>query len=163
MNGFVPILVAVLLAEFGPRALPYARTAGRAAVAVVMIAAIVAAAVAGHYVAPGLTGWADALMIAVALIFAAVGQVQRVAPVTGFVPVVASFWRGGTPLLAFAFAARFGLIATIAGAVCGVVAAVITSSIADEAPVPVAPIRTGSAVILALAAGIVAVQALRLV
>ena len=123
MNGFIPALVAVLLAELGPRAaMLRAAASGRLMVAVAAL--LVAAAVAGQAVAPQLTDWAAGLMAGVALALAGVGQWQRIVPRQGMVAVLAGFWGGGSLLIVFAFAARFGAIMTVSGALAGLAAAV---------------------------------------
>jgi Ca2+/H+ antiporter, TMEM165/GDT1 family len=163
MNGFVPALVAVLLAEIGPRALLYA-DAGRHRIVLGVIAALVAAAgIAGTLLAGELTEWADALMIAIALTFAAVGQVQRIRPAVGFVRVVSAFWSGGVLILVFALATRFGPVAAITGGLAGLVAAAVLTRALAGGAIPLQPIRWAAAGILTLAGAVIAVGALRLV
>lgn len=162
MNGFVPTLIAVALAELGPRAAIYA-DARRLETSLWLIAAcIFASAVGGYFTAPMLTGWADAFLIAISLVFAAFGQLQRVKPVTGLLPVVATFWRGGVVLIVFAFAARYGPVAAAVGALGGMVAAAVLTRTITGSRQPITPFRWVSAALLAVAAFVVAVQALRL-
>lgn len=162
MNGLVPVLVAVLLAEFGPRAALYADARMRSVAPWIIIASIVAASAGGALVAPGLTGWADAFLIAIALAFGAVGQAQRIRPATGLIPVTVAFWQGGVPLIAFAFAARFGAISVAAGALTGVAAAAILTRVVPPGLIPAMAIRWVAVAALAIAAIAVAVGALRL-
>lgn len=162
MNGLVPVLVAVILAEFGPRATLYANARPRDPSIWLIAASIIAAAIAGELVAPSLTGWADAFLIAIALTFAALGQVQAVKPVTNWFAVVVGFWHGGVPLIAFAFATRFGAPAVAAGALAGLVASAALTRITAGGPEIVRPIRWAAAGILLIAAAITAIGALRL-
>lgn len=162
MNGLVPVMIAVLLAEFGPRMALYADARIPNPLLWVIAAGVIAAAMAGALIAPGLTEWADAFLIAVALAFAAFGQAQRIDAIDGTVPRVIAFWRGGVPLLAFGFATRFGALSVAAGVMGGVVAAAVLTGISRSSGVPIAPIRWAAAAILAVAAVVVAVGALRL-
>jgi hypothetical protein len=163
MNGFVPVLLAVALAEFGPRAAIYAN-ARRFETALWLIAAcVIASAAAGQVVAPTLTGWADAFLIAISLAFAALGQMHRVKPATGVFRTVAAFWRGGVVLIAFAFAARYGAAAAALGTLAGMTAAAVLTRVVEGARQPVAPFRWVCAGVLITASFVVAVQALRLV
>lgn len=159
MNGLVPVLIAVLLAEFGPRAMLVAEIRWRdAAVSLT----ILAAALAGTQVAPSLTGWANALLIAISLGFGALGQAQRVKPISGTIGGIVAFWQGGVPLIVFAFATRFGFITVAVGAVAGVLASAILTRAANAGNVQTAPIRWAAVAVLAVAAMVVAVGALRL-
>lgn len=160
MNGLVPVLIAVLFAEFGPRASLYAGTNWRSAVPWLIGASVIAAAVTGGSIAPRMTEWADALLIAIALGFAAFGQIQRVTPVAGTFARLIAFWQGGAPLIVFAFAARFGAPVVALGAIAGLITAAVLSRAARD--VPTAPFRWTAAALLAVAAVIVAVGALRL-
>jgi hypothetical protein len=162
MNGFIPVLIAVVLAELGPRALLYAG-ARRHELALWVIALLIfAAGAAGTLVGPQLTGWADALMIAIALAFAAIGQLQRIKAAAGVLRIVAAFWSGGVLLIVFAFATRFGTLATAFGALAGLVGAVVVTRLAAAGSVPIQPLRWGAAALLFGAAAIVAANALRL-
>lgn len=114
-------------------------------------------------VARELTEWANALMIAIALAFAAVGQVQKVRPAAGIVPVVASFWGGGVLILVFALAIRFGSVAAIAGGLAGLVAAAVVTRSLVAGAVPLQPVRWAAAVVLTLSGASIAADALRLV
>lgn len=163
MNGFIPALVAVMLAEMGPRALLYA-DARRHEIALWLIAAaIFAAGAAGVFAGQPMNGWAKALMIAIALLFAAVGQLQRIAPATGTVRTLAAFWRGGVLLLVFALATRFGPFAASFGGLAGMAAAAVVTRALLANGVPMQPIRWGAAGLLAIAAGWIGVGALRLI
>jgi hypothetical protein len=158
MNGLVPVLIAVLLAEFGPRAALYADARLREPTPWIIAASVIAASVAGGLTGSGLTAWADAFLIAIALAFAAFGQVQNVRARAGTLPVALAFWQGGTPLLAFAFAARFGAPAVAAGALMGLIVAAILTRAAGSTAV----FRWIAAAALAIATVVVAVGALRL-
>jgi len=162
MNGFIPALVAALLAEIGPRALLYA-DARRNEIALWLIAAAVfAAGAAGVFVAKTMNGRASALMTAIALLFAALGQLQRIKPAAGAMRTLAAFWRGGVLLLVFALATRFGPFAASFGALGGMAAAAVTTRVLLANSVPMQPIRWGAAAVLAGAAGWIGVGALRL-
>jgi len=163
MNGFVPAIVAVMLAEMGPRALLYA-SARRQEIVLWFIAALVfIAGAAGVLSGRTMNPWATALMIAIALLFASVGQLQRVAPATGAIRTLAAFWRGGVLILVFALATRFGPFAASFGALAGMAAAAIATRALLSSGVPMQPIRWGAAALLAIAAGFLAMGALRLV
>lgn len=163
MNGFIPALVAVLLAEIGPRALFYAE-AGRHRIVLVTMAVLVAlAGTGGALLARELTEWSNALMIAIALLFAAVGQVQRIRPAAGIVPVVAAFWSGGVLILVFTIAIRFGPVAAVAGGLAGLVAAAVLTRALVDGGIPLQPVRWAAATVLTLASAFIAVGALRLV
>lgn len=163
MNGFIPALVAVLLAEIGPRALFYA-AAGRHRIVLFAMAALVALAGTGGVVlARELTEWSNALMIAIALLFAAVGQVQRIRPAAGIIPVVSAFWSGGVLILVFALAIRFGPVAAIGGGLAGLVAAAVLTRALVGGGIPLQPVRWAAAALLTLAGAFIAVGALRLV
>lgn len=161
MNGLVPALIAVLLAEIGPRALQLSTTTRPNLMAAIVAALIAAAAVGGTLVAPMLTEWADALMIGIALVLAAVAQVQRVKPAPGIVRQLWTFWSGGTALLAFAFAARFGAVTTGLGALGGLGAAMALSHVLPTAALR--RIRLGAAAVLLLGGLAMAWGGLRLV
>ena len=162
MNGLIPALIAVMLIEIGPRAMLYADARRAQASLWIILVMVFAAAVAGVAVAPMLTDWADAFMIAIALAFGAAGQLQRIRPAVGVVPVVIAFWRGGVALAVFAFAARFGVLGAAFGAIGGLVAAAVVSCGARGAGIPLDPLRWGAAGILAITAFVVAIGALRL-
>jgi hypothetical protein len=163
MNGFIPALVAVMLAEMGPRALLYA-DARRQEIGLWLIAALVFLAGAAGVLARSIMNIrASALMIAIALLFAAAGQIQRVAPATGVIRTVAAFWRGGVLILVFALATRFGPFAASFGALAGMLAAAIATRALLTGGVPMKPLRWAAAVALAGSAAFLAVDALRLV
>jgi len=163
MNGFVPALVAVMLAEMGPRALLYAE-ARRHEIGLWLIAALVfLAGAAGVVTRPAMNVHASALMIAIALAFAATGQLQRVAPAKGAVRTLAAFWRGGVLILVFALATRFGPFAASFGALAGMLGAAIATRGLLAAGVPMKPLRWAAAGLLAIAAAFLCVDALRLV
>ncbi len=163
MNGLVPALLAVLLAEFGPRALSYAASPRREMLGWVAAALVFGAGASGILVAPSMTIWAETLLLGIALVFAGIGQLGRVRPVSGFRGNLALFWRGGTPLLAFALAARFPGIASLPGAAAGVVAAVVLSRAARANRWPFDLIRRGGGIALLTSGAICAVNGLRLV
>ena len=163
MNGFVPALVAVMLAELGPRALLYA-DARRQEIVLWFIAAVVfIAGAAGVFAGRPMNAWANALMIAIALAFAAIGQLQRFAPATGAIRTLGAFWRGGVLILVFALATRFGPFAASFGALAGMAAAAVVTKTLIANGIPVRPVRWAAAAVLAVAAAFLAVGALRLV
>ncbi len=163
MNGFIPALVAVMLAEMGPRALLYA-DARRQEIGLWLIATLVfLAGAAGVLTRPVMNVRAAALMIAIALAFAALGQLQRVPPATGAVRTLAAFWRGGVLILVFALAVRFGPFAASFGALAGMLAAAVATRALLAGGVPMQPIRWAAATLLALVAAFLCVDALRLV
>ena len=162
MNGLIPALIAVMLIEIDPRAMLYADARHAQASLWIIVVMVFGAAAAGVAVAPMLTDWADAFMIALALAFGAIGQLQRIRPAAGVVPVVIAFWRGGVALAVFAFAARFGVFGAAFGAIGGLVAAAVVSRAARGAGIPLDPLRWGAAGTLAVAAFVVAIGALRL-
>jgi hypothetical protein len=163
MNGFIPALVAVLLADVGPRALYYAEAGRHRIVLFAMFVLIAMAGTGGALLARELTEWANALMIAIALLFAAVGQVQRIRPAAGIIPVVSAFWSGGVLILVFALAIRFGPAAAIGGGLAGLTAAAILTRTFVGGGIPLQPVRWAAAAVLALASASIAVGALRLV
>jgi hypothetical protein len=163
MNGFVPAIVAVMLAEMGPRALLYAE-ARRQEIALWLIAAAVfLAGAAGVFAGRTMNAWATALMIAIALLFAAIGQLQRAAPATGAIRTLGAFWRGGVLILVFALSTRFGPFAASFGGLAGMAAAAILTRVLLNNGVPMQPIRWVAAAVMIVAAGFLAVGALRLV
>jgi hypothetical protein len=163
MNGFIPALIAVMLAEIGPRTLLYA-DARRQEIGLWLIAALVFfAGAAGALARPILNVRASALMIGIALLFAAAGQLQRVAPAKGTILTLAAFWRGGVLILVFALAARFGPFAASFGALAGMLAAAMATHALLAGGVPMTPIRWAAATLLAGTAALLAVDALRLV
>jgi hypothetical protein len=163
MNGVIPALVAVMLSEMGPRALLYA-DARRQEVGLWLIAALVFfAGAAGALTRPMLNVRASALMIAIALVFAAAGQFQRVAPAKGTIRTVAAFWRGGVLILVFALATRFGPFAASFGALAGMLAAAIATHALRAGGVPMTPIRWAAATLLAGTGALLAADSLRLV
>ena len=163
MNGFVPAIVAVMIAEMGPRALLYADARRQELVLWAIAATLFGVGAAGHFAGRTMTEWADALMIAIALAFAAVGQLQRIPAVKGFVPTFAAFWRGGVLILVFALAARFGPLAASFGGLAGLAGAAILTRALMAGGVPMAPLRWAAAVVLGVASMVIAVQALRLI
>ena len=162
MNGFVPTLVAVALAEIGWRADRLGSSRRPAVVAAIVIVLIAAAATAGALATHALTEWATALMVALALGFAAGGQIAGVRAPGSLVATLGTFWGGGTPLLAFAMAAHFGAGSVVPGTVAGLGGALVVTrvlkvnDIADRWP------RRAAALVLAVAGAVVAVNALRL-
>ena len=163
MNGFVPAIVAVMLAEMGPRALLYA-DARRQEIALWLIAAaIFLSGAEGVFAGRTMNAWATALMIAIALLFAAIGQLQRVVSATGSIRTLAAFWRGGVLILVFALSTRFGPFAASFGGLAGMAAAAVATRALLASGVPMQPIRWASAALLAIVAAFLAVGALRLV
>ncbi len=163
MNGFIPALVAVLLAEIGPRALFYLESGRHRIVLVAILVLVTIAGTSGIWLAHELTEWSNALMIAIALAFAAIGQLQRVRPAAGIIPVVAAFWSGSVLILVFALAIRFGPAASVGGAIAGMLAAALLTRAMVDGGIPLQPVRWAATAILMLASATVAVSALRLV
>ena len=163
MNGFIPALVAVLLAELGQRASARSGSYSRGATWIVMTVLIVAASIAGQVMVAQMTDWAGALLIAVALALAATGQFLRVRPRATSTGVLWAFWSGGAPLLAFAFAIRFGAIASALGTLAGLIVAAVLTAVAGESGVALRLPRAMAGIMLASVAAFVAASALRLV
>jgi hypothetical protein len=163
MNGFIPALLAVMLAELGPRALLYAEARRHEAILWLIAALVFVVGAAGFFVGRTMTEWADALMIAIALALAAIGQMQKLRPASGLVPTVVAFWRGGTLILVFALAARFGPLAASFGGLAGMAGAAVLTRMLTSSGVPMVPLRWGAAIILFIGAAVIGVQALRLV
>ena len=129
-----------------------------------LIAALVFfAGAAGVLTRPMLDVRASALMIAIALVFAAAGQLQRVAPAKGTILMLAAFWRGGVLILVFAFAMRFGPFAASFGALAGMLAAAMATHALRAGGVPMTPIRWAAATLLAGTGALLAADSLRLV
>ena len=162
MNGFVPALLAVLLAEFGPRALSYTAAPYREALGWMAAAMIFGAGAGGIVVASHMTVHAQTLMLGIALAFAGMGQIGRVRSASGFAGNLALFWRGGSALLAFAFAARFAGIATLLGSAGGLVAALLLSLAARANRWPLDALRRTGGVLLLASGAFCAVTGLRL-
>jgi MFS superfamily sulfate permease-like transporter len=78
------------------------------------------------------------------------------------IPVVVTFWRGGTTLIVFALAARYGAVAAAFGALAGLVAAAVATRAIAGSAVPQRAVRWACALALAVGAFVIAVQALRL-
>ena len=163
MNGFVPAIVAVMLAELGPRALLYGGARRQESVLWLIAALVFAAGAAGVFAGRTMNAWANALMIAIALAFAAIGQLQRIAPATGTIRTISAFWRGGVLILVFALATRFGPFAASFGGLAGMVAAAIITRTLTANGIPVQPVRWAAAALMTMAAAFLAVGALRLV
>ena len=152
-----------MLAELGPRALLYA-DARRQEIVLWFIAALVfVAGAAGVFAGRTMNACATALMIAIALVFAAVGQLQRIAPATGAIRTLAAFWRGGVLILVFALATRFGPFAASFGGLAGMAAAAIITRTLTANGIPVQPVRWAAAALMTIAAAFLAVGALRLI
>ena len=161
MNGLIPALLAVFLAEVGPRGAALALRTGRATIVFVVAAVLAASAVGGGLIASRLAPNAEALLIAFALAFGGWAQVSRVAAPATMRNALLAFWRGGTSLLVFALATRFSPASVGLGAGLGLgAAALLGPSLPDGAWRVVRPI---CATLLFLAAAILAVVALRLV
>ena len=162
MNGFVPALVAVLLAEFGPRARVLLAARHSQLLAVFVTLLIILAAGGGGIVASQLSGWADTLMIGGALVLAGSGQFQRVRPVSGRLRLLATFGGGGSLLIVFAMAARFGPLAAATGGLAGMVLALtLTNVVPDTRATRV--LRLAAGTVLVIAGAIAAAVGLRLV
>ena len=163
MNGLVPALVAVLLAELGQRG-GFSGKAWRGVIVWVGITAIVVvASLAGQLLAPRMTDWAVALMIGVALALAAVGQLFKAKARVSRAGLLWGFWSGGAPLIAFALAIRFGAWSSAVGTLIGTVIAGVATAAATRNAVPLRAARAVAAVVLFAIAAVVAVGALRLV
>lgn len=160
MNGLIPALLAVLLAEVGPRGASLAAGGPRATVVFVVAAVVAGSAVGGGLVAPTLAPAARALLIAVALGFGAWAQVGRLAPATTTRGALFAFWRGGTALLVFALATWFPPVSVLLGAALALVVAALAGVSPVAAPI-VARLRRPCAAALLAAAAIIATLALR--
>lgn len=163
MNGFIPALVAVMLAEMGPRAMLYAAARRHQAGLWLIAVLVLLAGAAGALTKSMMNVRAATLMIAIALLFAAVGQLQRIAPAKGTFRTLTAFWRGGVPILVFALATRFGPLSACFGALGGMLGAAVTTRALQAGGVPMKPIRWAAAALLAIVAAFLAVTALRLV
>lgn len=152
-----------MLAEMGPRALLYAEARRQEIALWVIAGAVFAAGAAGVLAGRTMNLDARALLVAVALLFAAIGQLQRVAPATGTIRTLAAFWRGGVLLLVFALATRFGPFAASFGCIAGMAAALAATRILRANGVAMQPIRWAAAAVLAISAGWIGVSALRLI
>ena len=152
MNSFIPALIAVLLAELGGRAIAYARMP-RLSHGDRFLVALVAMAVAGGVViAPTMTDRARALLLGLALVIAASGQVRNTSAdmPTGWWAVLRFVMRGNVAFLAFAFAIwRSDPLGSAAGALLGLVGACVISAMIPAATLK--PVRIGA--LAALAAG----------
>ncbi len=148
MNGFVPALVAVLLAEWGPRAVMLWQAPRRELKLWIVAALLFGAGAGGTVVGPMLTDWAEALMAGIALILAGIGQIQRVRPATATWRVLWGFWSGGSVLLVFALAAPFGALAASFGALAGLALALALTTAARDAKLPERAIRLVAAIVL---------------
>ncbi len=162
MNGFVPALLAVLLGEIGPRALTYARAGRREIVLWAIVIIVLAATIAGQEFAYYTADWAKAVMIAIAVAFAGIGQLRAPPPAKAIMPVIRTFWFGSTGLIAFIFAARFGALIVFFGTLAGLASAALITPVAAANGFPIRGLRLAAAVILLLAASVIMIGALRL-
>lgn len=161
MNGLIPALLAVLLAEVGPRGAALAFESGRTAIVFLVATIVAAAAVAGALLAPRLAPNAETLLIALALAFGGWAQASRVAPPATTRAALLAFWRGGTALLVFALATRFAPLSVGVGAAGGLGAAAVLGRLVDERAMRL--VRRACVLVLLVAGAILAVVALRLV
>ena len=163
MNALIPMLVAVLLAETGPRGAQFAALPRRTAAIVIMALAIGAAATGGLLVAPDMSPRARVLLVAIALVFAGAGQFARVRPARpGTLGTVLMVARTGVPLLAFALACwQAESAGVVAGGLFGFIGAVVLSGQLPPRYAGVAS-RSGAGVLITTGV-IVALSALRLI
>lgn len=162
MNGFIPAAIAVLLAEFGPNAAMLWGKQKHERILWIVAIAVFATGAGGWLLAAQLTDWADALLIGIALMLAAIGQLQRAKPRAQSWQIVVAFWGGGTPLIVFALATRFGPLAASFGGLVGLILAIVLTRVATAANLPVRAIRIGAATLLALTGAWCIVGGLRL-
>lgn len=136
MNSFIPVLIAVLLAETGGRSAVFARLPRLTLAATALGLAVGAAAVAGYAMAPTMNARAQALMVGLALVLTGAGQFGRyrqIDPPRAFVQTLLLVSRTGVPLLAFAFAIWSGsTTGPVAGALAGFVGAVAIGAILSD-------------------------------
>jgi hypothetical protein len=142
VNALVPCLIAVMLAEIGN---PLAALALRRmnSVAFILCLLVVTAVGAGWSLAPLMNDQARVMMLALALGFAATGQVWRGKPAndTWFGGAL-TLWRSPAPFLAFGFAiwdaepvgpalgAIMAVAAVTAGAASGIILPPVTRIVA---------------------------------
>lgn len=169
VNAFIPVLLAVLLAETGGRSIAFARLPRLTLAATALGLAVGVAAVAGFLMAPTMPPRARTLMLAIALILAGAGQfghhAVRDAPIS-FTQTVLLVSRTGVPLLAFAFAIWSGTTTgPVAGALAGFVGAVAIGAALDQGIAPrwLATVRAVAGAVLIVAGGYAALWALRLI
>lgn len=161
MNGLIPALLAVLLAEVGPRGTALAFEAGRTTIVFLIAGVLAAAAVAGALLAPRLAPNAETLLIALALAFGAWAQASRVPPPATTRAALLAFWRGGTTLLVFALATRFAPLSVGVGAAGGLAVTAMLGRLIDARAMRF--VRRGCLLVLLVAAASLAIVALRLV
>lgn len=128
MNAFIPTFIAVLLAEYGGRAMLFSRLPRLSLAATMLGLAVGIAAFGGISLAPTMNAHARALMLGIALILTGFGQFGKApsgdppATVAGTLLFV---WRSSAPFLAFAFSIWAGApVGAAAGALAGIAAAV---------------------------------------
>ena len=161
MNGIIPALLAVLFAELGERSAMFANVRARASFAGILGILIAVAAAGGAMVAPEMNERAETLMVAIALLFAGIGQFRRPKAVDRFDRVLFTFWGGGTLLIAFAFGAKFGPLTAALGTILGLGGALTLSVAAKGAGWKLTALSRSGAVILIIVSGIIAPFALR--
>ncbi len=166
MNGLIPTLIAVLLAEIGGRSQVALRLPRYGWGDRVLAMTVALAAVGGSIVAPTMTDRARALLLGLALLAAAWGQRGNVDPdgsttPSGFYAILAFMWRSNVAFLTFAFAAwKGGPGGAMFGALFGFLGAIAISTFA--LPGILARLRIGAAVVLATTGLYSALWALRL-
>jgi hypothetical protein len=133
VNAFIPTLIAVLLAEYGGRAIQFPRLPKLALAATLLGIAVGVVAFAGFALAPTMPANARALMLGVALILTGFGQFGRAPagdPPVSFAGTFLFVWRSGAPFLAFAFSVwKSAPVGAAAGALAGIVAAVALGAV----------------------------------
>lgn len=154
MNGLIPALIAVLLAEIGERGAAASGAPSRLYIG--LVAALVAAsAIAGNIAAPFVTTPAATLMTGISLLYAGLYQLR---PADVSRPLTA-FWLSGTPLIVFALAARFGSVPVAIGSFAGLGGAAALSSLGAA---NIRVYRLVAAVLLLLGGIVAAIAGLRL-
>ena len=161
MNGLIPALVAVLLAELGERAVFLSTARQRGLLAAIVALALIAAATDGSVVAMELNQRGATMMTGIALLLAATGQVRRPKPGDALWRQIVTFWSGGTLLLTFALAARFGAATTLPGAAIGLAVAIALSRAAHATGWKLLALARVAALALAIVGTVTALGALR--
>jgi Ca2+/H+ antiporter, TMEM165/GDT1 family len=133
VTSFIPVLIAVLLAEVGGRSAVFAHLPRLSLAAITLGLAVGAAAVAGWTIAPTMTPHARALMLGLALLIAAYGQLGKSPsgdPPDTVWATVLLVSRTNVPFLAFAFAIwKSDPFGAAAGALAGFVGAVVLGTV----------------------------------
>ena len=150
MNIFIPAMIAVLLAEFGGRAMLLLRLPRLALAATLLGLSIGGAAFAGASLAPTMNVHARALMLGIAFILTGFSQFGKAKPLRFPERVLGTLrfiWGSGAPFLAFAFSIWSGSpLGAAAGALAGIAGVVALGA---------APMAAGSVMWLRRLAGII--------